>query len=149
MGITVVWDNEEKTAIRYDFQGDWSWDDFRAAAMQSGAMTGEVDHPVDLIANMLNSAPLPEGAMFQFNRALRNAPQGRGMFVIVAADSWMKALTTVLDRAGGGGRFSLAGTLEEAREMVARRRAQTVQEANAAATQADTETAEEEKESEH
>ena len=149
MGITVVWDNEEKTAIRYDFQGEWSWEDFRAATMQSGAMTGEVDHPVDLIANMLESAPLPDGAMFQFNRALRNAPRGRGMFVIVAGDSWMKALSTVLDRAGGGGRFALASTMSEAREKVARRRAQTVQEAEAAAAQEDTGTTEEEKESEH
>ena len=120
MGITVQWDNFEKTVIRYDFESSWTWDDFHAAAAKSGAMTKEVKHQVHLIANMFHSAPLPEGAMLQFSNALRNAPKDRGMFVIVAGDAWMNTLARILGKTitRPGSKFALVATLEEARAIV-------------------------------
>ena len=28
MSAQVIWDNEDKTIVRYIFQGHWGWDDF-------------------------------------------------------------------------------------------------------------------------
>jgi hypothetical protein len=50
MPITVNWDNDAKTVIRYDFEGHWNWDEFRAAANEAFVFTRSVQHRVDRLA---------------------------------------------------------------------------------------------------
>ena len=117
MSVTVDWDNEDKTAIRYDFEGRWDWNDFRAATTKGFALTRSVTQRVDTISNFYPGAKLPSDALFQFNRAMKGAPANRGVTVIVGGTAFIKNLVGIFTRVHKplGQRLLLASSLEEAR----------------------------------
>ena len=47
MSVTVVWDNERKTVIRYDMLGRWNWNEFQVEFQKAKAMLDSVEHTVD------------------------------------------------------------------------------------------------------
>jgi hypothetical protein len=121
MGVQVGWDTENKKAIRYDFQGQWTWHDFRQATTEGFALTKSVKHRVDTISNFHPGANLPSDALFQFNRAMKNAPENRGVTVIVGGTSFIKNLVSIFSRVYKplGKRLVLASSVEEARRKLA------------------------------
>lgn len=117
MTITVNWDNAAKTAIRYDFEGKWTWDEFRTAANEAFKMTRSVSHRVDGISNFLPGASLPSDALFHFSRAMRDAPPNRGRTVIVGGTPFINNLVWTFSKIYKplGKRILIAPTLDEAR----------------------------------
>jgi hypothetical protein len=91
MSITVDWDNAEQTIIRQIYQRHWQWDEFFEAADQTRAMVKTVSHQVDIIADFLNSGPLPLGpAMMNARRALSDLPSNWNSLVIVTANGFIR-----------------------------------------------------------
>jgi len=128
MGITVQWDNDEQTVIRYDFTNNWNWVEFQERVKEVFAMTASVDHTVDTISNFLPGANIPKDAFFQFRRAMVNAPKNRGITVIVGASLLIQTLVKVFSRiyTSLGERLILADSLEQARTALDERRKQAV-----------------------
>ncbi len=124
MGVNISWDNGEKTALRYDFKGRWTWEEFDAAALEAFAMTGSVTHTVDSISNFEIGATLPPNALFQFRRAMSKAPPNRGITVIVGGSLFIKTMVTTFSRLNKqlGERLQIADSLEQARALLAARR---------------------------
>jgi len=124
MTIKVSWDSDEKTIIRYDFEGKWTWAEFHTATEDAFALTRTVPHTVDSISNFMPGAALPGDALFQFRRAMSNAPSNRGITVIVGGSSFIKALVGVFGKLNQalGRRLMLADTLDQARAILAARR---------------------------
>jgi hypothetical protein len=124
MNITVSWDNDDKTIIRYDFQGQWTWDEFHKTSKEAFAMTRSVEHRVDSISNFHKGAALPPNALFQFRQAMTNAPKNRGMTVIVGGNTFIKTMVRVFSNLNKqlGERLKIADTLDEARAMLTARR---------------------------
>jgi hypothetical protein len=92
MSIKVSWDNADQTVIRYDFEGPWTWADFRIAAEEAFAMTRSVEHTVDTISNFLPGVLLPPNAMFQFRQIMEDAPKNRGINVIVGSSAFIRTM---------------------------------------------------------
>jgi hypothetical protein len=95
MNIKVSWDNEDKTIIRYDFEGTWTWADFRTAAEEAFAMTRSVEHTVDTISNFYPGVMLPPNAMFQFRQIMEDAPPNRGVNVIVGSSAFIRTMVMI------------------------------------------------------
>jgi hypothetical protein len=124
MTVKVSWDNEDRTTIRYDFEGYWIWKDFYAAAETAFAMTRSVDYRVDSISYFRVGATLPPNALMHFRKAMVNAPKNRGVNVIVGGSMFIRTMVKVFSRLNRalGERLVLADTLEDAREVLTARR---------------------------
>jgi hypothetical protein len=59
MGITVAWDNREKTILRYIHYGMWTWAELDAAVTEARRLFRSVTHPVHVIIDLRESRPLP------------------------------------------------------------------------------------------
>jgi hypothetical protein len=122
--IKVVWDNDEQTTIRYDFEFGWKWEEFHAAAEEAFAMTRSVEHKVDTITNFKPGVSLPPNAMLHFRRAMVDAPPNRGMNVIVGGPMFVKTMVSIFSKINRslGERLMLASSVEDARERLEARR---------------------------
>lgn len=121
MGIVTQWDNAEQTAIRFIYQGQWTWVEFHASIDIALEMAASVSHPIDHIYDVTESASLPSGALSQF-RGLRNrVPQNLNRRVLVGAGSLTRMLAqTMLSLYPGiQNNFSVVNTLDEARLWLA------------------------------
>jgi hypothetical protein len=124
MNITVSWDNKQKTVIRYDFEGRWTWEEFYSASSQAFAMTCTVKHRVDTISNFKHGSVLPPNALIQFRQVMLNAPKNRGINVIVAHNSFVATLVKIFSNLNKrlGERLAVVDSLDEARMLLADRR---------------------------
>jgi hypothetical protein len=126
MSITVQWDNNDKTVIRYDFTGYWTWTEFRQRAQEAFAMTRSVEYRVDTISNFLPGTHIPRDAFIHFQRIMTEAPKNRGVNVIVGASPFIRTLVTIFSRfyAQLGKRLILSDSLEAARHILDKQRGQ-------------------------
>ena len=63
MAINVTWDNEEKTILRFTYEGPWDWEEFYASMAEGYAMMDAVGCKVDHIYDISNSPMLPKNAI--------------------------------------------------------------------------------------
>ncbi len=81
--IEINWDNDDKTVMRYTYQGQWTWQEFYGVMEQSHQMMDTVDHPVDILVDMRASAQIPQGAVTQFRRIANVRHPNTGTIVAV------------------------------------------------------------------
>ena len=86
MAITVQWDNAEQTVVRWDFDRDWTWEEFADSARVSSAMMASTDERIDVILNIA-SCRTPQRAMTQYHRStVGYVPTNVGNLVLVQGD---------------------------------------------------------------
>ena len=68
MGVTVLWDNTDHTALLYRFDPSWSWDDFDKAIHHANMILGERWCRVDVILDMRSIDGLPNGTENYYRR---------------------------------------------------------------------------------
>ncbi len=119
MAISVAWDNNEQTIIRFDFVGKWNWYGYEMAVGEAFGMTESVSHGVDFIFNMQNGEALPEGATFYLKRTLEVAPNGYTAIVIAHADAGTEATVAMFCRIYKqlSDRLAAVRTLDKARAL--------------------------------
>ncbi len=101
MAITVTWDNESKTIIRYVYEGHWTITDFNLAYAESRTLLDEVDHTVHFIVDIRASHLLPNGALSR-GRTIANSPHvNEGRTAIVGASPVIRAILDVFRRLHG------------------------------------------------
>jgi hypothetical protein len=87
MGISVVWDNAEKTVIRYVFNGSWNWHDFRTAVASSDLMLDTVTHITDFILDVTYGAGgVPQNALMNMHAIFDNLHPRVGRIVFAGRD---------------------------------------------------------------
>ncbi len=83
MAIAVQWDNLEHTVVRWDFDRDWTWEEFADSARVSSAMMASMDARIDVILNVTNCRP-PQRSMTRYHRsAVGYVPANVGSLVLV------------------------------------------------------------------
>ena len=122
MSIMVVWDNPEKTIMRFIYNGQWSMDNFYQALQESHDLMNTVDHRVGLIIDVQNSKLVPNGVLSHGkNVTLRKHPN-QGKNVIVGASGFIRTLFDVYKKVYRStfeeGAYAFAGSLDEARSML-------------------------------
>lgn len=122
MSVTVQWDNEEQTIIRYDFAGRWTWDEFYQAYDQGKKMVaGKAGYQVILYPrDDASQRYMPPNFMTHAVAINRQADPNAGLTVIVSQSTYIHALLSVLTGIMRfvGQRYSTAKTLDEAREKL-------------------------------
>ena len=119
MPIHIHWDNDTKTILRHDFEGNWTWDEYFELVQKRNTHMASVDHHVDVIANM-KPGIMPSGfALSSAKTSLRSAPPNHGLFVIVTNTviSTFLDLFKQFDRETGL-ILREADSVEEAREII-------------------------------
>jgi hypothetical protein len=98
MPITVKWDNEAKTIIRQTYERNWRWQDFFETAAQTRELVNTVSHQVDIIADFLESGPLPLGpAITNARQVLSNLPANWGCLVIVTTNGFIRVMVLMFN----------------------------------------------------
>jgi len=98
MPVSTQWDNEEKTALRYDLEGEWTWDEFHTIAEDGKTMRREVTHTVDIIANLDNSIRIPPNALSQMKQFTYAERENKGLTIIAGGGGFTIALVRVYTR---------------------------------------------------
>lgn len=119
MSINVYWDNDELSVLRYDFYGNWNWEDLSFANVLAFRMMARVEHEVNVIFNMEHSETLPVGALNGIRQMFDNAPYNMGTVVLThggtVAEYTFEMLSAFEDSLGT--RLAIADTLATARDM--------------------------------
>ena len=118
----TVWDNADKTVVRAELSGDWTWDERAQSVREAVDMMRSVSHQVDLIAIHHNNR-IPSGAMLQGRRLLNAMPDNWGFMVIVSG-GFIRSMIMLLKQVSGsqGERILVAASLEEARILLTQQR---------------------------
>ena len=75
MGIEVKWDNEDKTIIRYIYDGRWTWEELDNARTVAAQFESTVDRRVNVIVDVLKSRLLPNGTITRARQVVRELCQ--------------------------------------------------------------------------
>jgi hypothetical protein len=123
MSITVEWDDQSHLAVRWTFDGPWTWDDFRIAQTESIALMETVEHTVDVIGDLRRATLVPKDAFRNF-RYLKEtvSASNRGRIVAIAESLLVKLMLSTYNQLfkHNGDEIILVDTLDAAREILSR-----------------------------
>ncbi|MEO8609041.1 MAG: hypothetical protein ABI690_14220 [Chloroflexota bacterium] len=122
MPISNSWDNDEKTIIRMDVSGIWTWDDLNRAFDESSAMLDSVNHTVYPIVDLSQSQNIPANFIPNARSLMKKRHPRSGMAVFVGASALVISLWrmfariyTIIAREQD---FAFADTVDEARSIL-------------------------------
>lgn len=123
MGISICWDNPQKTAIRYDFDPSWTWDDFWAALKADDELIENVDHIVHLIFDSRLARFVPPNPGSKFRAIADQVHERVGLIIIVGTNAWFLTVSQMFLKLYGPKIKGIRGvkmvpTLEDARAIV-------------------------------
>lgn len=118
MSISVTWDNDEKTVIRYEYSGRWTLEDFNAAYLAAREMVSQCDYTVHFIIDVRDSTLIPSGALSRGRGVVSSPLPNEGRTVVVGANALIRSIMDVFQKIHGRkidqSKFTLAGSMEEA-----------------------------------
>ena len=122
MTITVTWDNEDKTIVRTEISGNWTWEEYHDALTETYALVRSVDHEVALINLRHAGAVNPRGNPYpHYSRAAKHMPDNQSLVVNVSSEKKMvgmvaKIMTRIFPFMPK--KFFVVDTIEEARALI-------------------------------
>jgi len=123
MPVTNSWDNDEKTIIRMEIAGRWTWDEMYQASDAGYTMLESVPHIVYPIIDMRQSQAIPGNAITHASGLMRRQHPRTGMSVFVGANtivvSLWRAFVHVYSLFSREQDFKFANSLDEARQLIA------------------------------
>ncbi|HLV34886.1 MAG TPA: hypothetical protein VKY59_07235 [Spirillospora sp.] len=125
-GIQIDFDNAERTVIRWDFKGRWTWDDWYAGldrALELRAAVNDVP-VVPAILDFRHSGQVPMGALAH-TRAAIEIMDPRDYAILANGSGYIRSLVQAfcLLNPSVSDKVLLADSLAEARDIVMRRSA--------------------------
>jgi hypothetical protein len=132
MTVEVLWDNDEKTVLRYIIAAPWTWDEFWTAFKIGHQLIDSVNYSVDHIVEAdYTLRSVPPGMLTQLRAIYRSLHPRRGKTALLAHKHsavrtiWFRMALVVYPSAGE--EFIFVDTLEEAREVLAKHRIEGMQ----------------------
>ena len=96
MPIQVFWDNAEKTIVRREMSGKWTWDEFFESQQAVNSMLEGLPQTVDQIFDVRQAAALPQGALTQLRSATNQRAYNSGLRVVVGPNRFYEVMFTML-----------------------------------------------------
>jgi hypothetical protein len=100
MGITIQWDNPERTVLRYEFSGMWTWDEFFSAQAYRRPMLEGIWHTVHHLVIFLPDQQPPSTFTLHATKIDSVRFKYSGLYAIVGASSFIRVTAGVLRRMG-------------------------------------------------
>lgn len=121
MPFQVIWEDPEQTIIRQLYTGKVTAGDYYQAVDRNAEMMHSVNHPVDLIIDVLDAKTDMKGFWAALSYANKKVPDNQRLVIVVGADSFLKVLGGVANkiapRATSNSYF--ADSLDEAYRIIA------------------------------
>jgi hypothetical protein len=96
MPVHVRWYDAENHILYYNFQGDWTWDEYFTALAEGRALMRSVDHNVCLLNDMRQATHIPSGFMSKAQTVVGSRPDNTGRVVFIATQTfYLNLLDTV------------------------------------------------------
>jgi hypothetical protein len=93
MGVRVSWDNPDRDIIRFEFDGEWNWDELHAASDQATDMLDTSVKTVDFIMDIRSTNKIPGDVMSHAERLASGSHARRGLMVVVGANKLLRTLS--------------------------------------------------------
>jgi hypothetical protein len=125
MGINVSWDDPAtKTIIRYDFEPNWTPEDFFGALRADDEMIMSVEHTVHVMFDMRHTDNVPYVPVTRLREIAAEVKQETGLIVLVGANMWFNVLADVFQKVYASRLDHFAGlkharTPDQARAIIA------------------------------
>jgi len=119
----LQWDDEEKTMLRFAWQGDWEWDVYYEFHERAWEMVKEVDHDVHIIYDVRKINNFGKNALTHFGNMAKKYPSNVGKIVGVGTNAFQRAIGNMYNSIavvggkvadGADGQLLLYNKLEEA-----------------------------------
>ncbi|MBK8024805.1 MAG: hypothetical protein IPK19_26150 [Chloroflexi bacterium] len=123
MPVTVEWDNSERTILRTDSHGHWTWDEYHHAVDAALVMMQSVDHDVHLVNVRHSDSVQPDGnALPHLRRVMRDLPGNHRLTIMVNTNMRSKLMVGIFRRVVPifSRTFLMASSLEDARDLIGR-----------------------------
>lgn len=102
MPVQVVWDNADKTIMRFIYSGSWTWEEYHDAISALQTLIQGVTHTVHMIVDMSGGIWTPPGSFIDhMNQEKRRMPPNMGMTVIVGRSLMLKVIFNVMNSIRG------------------------------------------------
>lgn len=123
MGVNLVWEDDTKRVLRFNFEENWTWDEFFVAKKQAYIMIDSIDHKVGVIVDISTLAAFQPNILANSRQALSNKHPNTFVVVIVVARSFARTMISLLYDIirFSAIRVEIAASLDEARAIVAKR----------------------------
>lgn len=122
MNLTVAWDNDEKTIIRFSLVGHWTTDDLFAAHHLCQQLEAEVAHSVSYIIDVTHNESSPPHILSITRRLFEEASDKIDMRVVVGANNlahiFFNTFTTIYGYIARKNPVQFAHSLDEARAII-------------------------------
>jgi hypothetical protein len=125
MHITVQWDDESHTILRYTYTSRWTWADYESAVAKARELLNAEAQPnrlVDVIADFSHSSVLPDHAIANFRRSLQTENAiAFGITVLITGNQFIRTMVEVFGRLNQrtSAKLRTANNLDEARSLIA------------------------------
>jgi len=100
MPIQAIWDNEDKTVVRFIYSGKWNWDEFYFTIQSANAMMDTVDHPCLSIVDKTDSRYMPSGAAIHIRNVVRmsRSHNNSGISIFLNSETMARLLIEILKK---------------------------------------------------
>lgn len=121
MSVNLVWDDSHHTTLRFDYEGEWTWNEWYAAMDDAETRIRELDDTVYLINNLGDTTYLPKNAMTNFKQNAIHFHAIVRMTFIVSENLFIKVMFNTFKRFAGAWaeHYYFVTSLEEGRQMIA------------------------------
>ena len=98
MPVDFVWEDDDKTVIRYRALGQWNWNDFHKTVRISTFQLERLDHAIETLFDLTGSSRLPAGAVGHL-RTLGKADheRRRPRAIVIGADAALQRQVGAVD----------------------------------------------------
>jgi hypothetical protein len=98
MPASVTWDNDDKTIIRQQLIGDWTYEEYVKSAVETQELTGSQPHTVHVIVDFTLSKSYPSRLLAAGQTLDRNLPTNQGTVTVIQCPMYIRAVFDILVR---------------------------------------------------
>jgi hypothetical protein len=120
MGVRAGWDNDAKTIMYYQFDHNWTWEEFFAAKAQAYEMISTVSHKVGVVLETQHNGVIPHDLLPNFRNGLRTKHPNTVIVVIVVTRPFYRNMINTVRAILPitNAHFEMAATLGQARSII-------------------------------
>jgi hypothetical protein len=128
MGVEVVWENEEKTVLRFIYLKGWTWDDVYTGGKQAREMMDSASSPVVQIIDFTKGGVMPSGVPVHFRnmQKMLDSKNNSGITVVLAGsttkafvNSFIKLFRQTFPDAKQNAKWFVVDNLDDAKKLAA------------------------------
>lgn len=98
MPVTVEWDNDDKTIVRMEMVGTWTWEEAYAGSERGYALLDSVGYEVGVIIDFSRGISLPPNAITHARGMIKRRHPRTGLTVFVGANTAFSSLWNIFSR---------------------------------------------------